>query len=255
MIAFIVIVIIVMLLLAAGIVFFVVLYQRKIIRHQLEIKKINEQRQQELIRASLESEERERIRVAAELHDDVGATLSSVRLYLYAAANKPGDINAINQSKQLLDESIKKVRNISHKLQPTTLEALGLDASLASLANIIDRSGTVAMRYSAQPPIPRTDGHKAQALYRIIQELTNNVIRHAAAKNLYLHAGTDADNMVFRLEHNGQGITQDEFLLLVTDTGANGLKNIVNRLSAIHATVRFYKDRQDLYGIVLTVPV
>src|SRR5687768_15823092 len=115
-----------MLLLSLGIIFFVILYQRRMLRHQMEIKHINERKQQELLQASIQSEEEERMRIASELHDDVGATLSSIRLFLHKAAQTSENPEMIHQSRALLDESIKKVRDISHKLQPATLQQLGL---------------------------------------------------------------------------------------------------------------------------------
>src|SRR3954464_4308784 len=102
-----------MLTLALGIIFFVILYQRRVISHQIELKKINDQKELELIRASIQSEEEERMRIASELHDDVNATLASVRLYLYKEKDVQYDEQIINLSKQLLDESIEKIRNIS----------------------------------------------------------------------------------------------------------------------------------------------
>ena len=84
-----------MLLLAFGIIFFVVMYQRRVIRHQQEIKVLYEQKQQELINASIQGEEQERMRIASELHDDVGATLSSVRLFLHSRLTRTAITSAI----------------------------------------------------------------------------------------------------------------------------------------------------------------
>src|SRR5436190_624093 len=115
-----------MLTLAVGIVIFVIQYQRRVINHQDELKDFNRKKQEELIQASIRSEEEERMRVAAELHDDVGATLSSIRLMLFKAIRNPGDGAILQQVRGLLDETIQKVRNLSHQLQPGTLQYLGL---------------------------------------------------------------------------------------------------------------------------------
>jgi two-component system, NarL family, sensor kinase len=127
-----------MLILAIGIIFFVILYQRRVIAHQQELKKINAEKELELVQASIRSEEGERNRIAAELHDDVAATLSSARLFMYKNKDADFDEERINQSKKLLDESIKKIRDISHKLQPSHLQHLGLQLSLQSLLETLN---------------------------------------------------------------------------------------------------------------------
>ena len=114
----------IMALMGFTVVFFVVLHQRRVIRHQVELQEIESQRQMELLQASLQSEEEERRRIAAELHDDIGATLASARLYLHQAEKTATDAAMIQQSGKLVDDSIRKVREVSHKLQPATLEAL-----------------------------------------------------------------------------------------------------------------------------------
>ncbi len=97
-----------MLLMAMGIIVFVVLYQRRVIQNQIQIEQLNHNKQQELLNASIQSEEEERMRIASELHDDVAPTLASIRLYLSTAASRPDDNSLILQSKALLDESLKK---------------------------------------------------------------------------------------------------------------------------------------------------
>lgn len=240
-----------MLALALGIIFFVVMYQRRVIRHQHEIKKINDQKQLELIQASIQGEEEERMRIASELHDDVGATLSSVRLFLHSAAQNDPDI--INQSKELLDDSIRKVRNISHKLQPALLQQLGLQASLDSFAAMMSKSGNIKITYEGIA-LPRMDENIEMSIYRMVQELTSNIIRHAGATTIKIETlqQTDAFNTV--LTHNGNGLTEEMYHEYIYKKGAIGLKNIVNRLKTINGTIEFTKTG-DEYGIIIQTPL
>jgi signal transduction histidine kinase len=116
----------VMVLLALAIILFVLFYQRRVIRHQQEIKRINDQKQLELTQAALQGEEEEKMRIASELHDDVGATLSTIKRYFTAALNTQNNNNTeiAAEANALLDSSIDKVRNISHTLQPAFLQQL-----------------------------------------------------------------------------------------------------------------------------------
>ena len=106
-----------MLALSTGIILFVVQYQRKVIRHKQQLDVINRQKEKELTEAAIRAEEDERMRIAAELHDDVGATLASVRLYLRMANKEGAGSEAFEQSQQLIDETIGKIRSLSHRLQ------------------------------------------------------------------------------------------------------------------------------------------
>jgi signal transduction histidine kinase len=240
-----------MLALAIGVILFVVMYQRRVIHHQVELKEIEEKKELELIQAGIQSEEQERMRIATELHDDVGATLASARLFLHQ--KEIMDEAAIQQSKELLDESIQKIRSISHKLQPSTLYHLGLQTSLQSLSEIISKTGVVKVIYIKVNDLPRLDAQLELSAYRIVQELINNCIKHADAKNITLQ--TDADSeLKIKLSHDGKGLLQQDYEELIYKKGAIGLKNIVNRLKSINANIYFDKDG-DWYTIETTAPV
>jgi signal transduction histidine kinase len=243
-----------MLLLSLGIIFFVILYQRRMLHHQMEIKHINERKQQELLQASIQSEEEERMRIASELHDDVGATLSSIRLFLHKAAQTSENPEMIHQSRALLDESIKKVRDISHKLQPATLQQLGLKASLEALSELINSSGSMKMQHSLQD-LPRMDENTELAVYRVMQELINNILKHAHATSIHLRSTVQLSVLQLTLSHDGVGLTEAMYQELIYKKGAIGLKNIVNRIKAIQSEIRFAKAGESHYEAIITIPL
>lgn len=244
-----------MLSLAFGIIFFVVLYQRRVIRYQEEIRHINEQKQRELIQASIQGEEEERMRIAEELHDDVGATLSSVRLFLHIPENREPNLALISRSRELLDDTISKIRNISHKLQPTLLSKLGLDASLESFTKTIHSSGNIHMSYNRQGVLPRMTDDTELSIYRIVQEFTNNIIKHSGADTIALSTLAKDDRLETTIAHNGHGLTEDTFSEGTNKKGAIGLKNIVNRLKAIDASITFGKSAEQEFTIKIVAPL
>ncbi len=246
-----------MLLMALGIILFVLMYQRRVIQSQIEIERVNKEKQAELVHASIQSEEEERSRIASELHDDIGAHLASVSMYLYTAMNKPDNNAMLLQAKGVLDESIKKVRNLSHKLQPAMLMHLGLAASLESFVKMISQSGNISVAlHQGQAPLPALNETTALYAYRIVQELIANIMRHGKAQqvDIYCQAGNEALHIL--LQHNGQGIQQTDFEQFVYKTGASGLKNLVNRLSLLHADISFTLNHQNgLYEIIINIPL
>jgi signal transduction histidine kinase len=244
-----------MLVLASAIIFFVILYQKRVIYHQQELKRINDQKQLELIQASIQGEEEERTRIASELHDDVGATLSSIRLFLHAAGKKDADVSILNTSKELLDESIQKIRNISHKLQPALLQQLGLQSSLESFAMMITNTGKIRVTYSTSVVLPRLHENTELSIYRITQELTNNIIRHANATTINIETLLQPNHLITTLVHNGKGLTEKMYQEHIYKKGSIGLKNIVNRLKAIDAIIQFYQKEDGNFSIVINAPL
>ena len=245
-----------MLALAVGIVVFVILYQRKVINHQQELKEFNRKKQEELMQASIRSEEEERMRVAVELHDDVGATLSSIRLMLYQAARNPGNTNIINQARDLLDESIQKVRNISHQLQPGTLQYLGLIKSLQSLAELLTRTGQIVVICRPDDNWPAVDTVTELALYRIVQELLNNITKHSGASSAEISTGLVDNAPSILIRHNGIGLNEASYQEMLYKKGAIGLKNIESRLKSAGANISFpdLQPGEKICTIVLSLP-
>ncbi|MBS1588782.1 MAG: hypothetical protein JST52_04130 [Bacteroidetes bacterium] len=242
-----------MLALVLGIILFIVFYQRRMLFHQLELKHFNEQKQKELLQAAIAAEENERMRIAGELHDDVGATLSSIRLFLHSAA-KTGDVETINQSRDLLDDSIKKIRAISHRLQPTVLQHLGLENSLCSMAETLTKSGQIKMDCTIEF-LPILEQNEALSIYRILQELINNIIKHSHATYILLESLNHKQALALDVTHNGYGLTNETYQELIHKRGAIGLKNIVNRLQVIQGTINFEKRKDNLYKIHIAMPI
>ncbi len=227
-----------MLIMAMGIIAFVILYKRRVIENQLEIERINNQVEQDMLKATLLSEETERKRIAAELHDDIGATLASVKLYLYHIKADGAQEERLKSAKDLLDQTIQNVRNISHKLQPTILDQLGLEKALSSYANIWNQSGGVRVNYqpcAAAVVLPK--GADLQ-LYRTIQELVTNIIRHGQAQHIDISMEEQTGSYLLRMLHDGSGMDQASYMSNLRKEGSTGLKNIQNRLRILQADIQ-----------------
>ncbi len=253
--SYIILAIAVFICLALGIIFFVILYQRRVINHQLQMRSFNHQKELELMQTSIRSEEEERSRIAAELHDDVGASLSAIRLFLHQALQAPGNAALIRQTKDLLDDSIQKVRDLSHQLQPGILQYLGLSKALESFAGMISRSNTLTIEFSSEEGSwPDQDPDKALCIYRIIQELVQNIIKHAAATRIRLSLYRQDGLNCIALAHNGSGLTESGYREQLFKEGATGLKNIEMRLKSASLLLRFPETREGIYTIVICEP-
>lgn len=135
-----------MLILAVGIIVFVIFHQRKIIRYQMQMKRLEADKQQTLLNASIRFQEEERQRIAADLHDDAGPLLATARLYLnenLVNQEKAQQLQDIISAKQIIDDAISLIRNISHSLMPPTLKNFGLESASTDLFQKISGSGVI----------------------------------------------------------------------------------------------------------------
>lgn len=248
-----------MLLMVFAIIFFVVIHQRKVITYQLELKKITEDQQNKLTLAAIESEEAERKRISAELHDEVGALLSAIKLYLHQIQpdhlNNEAKIEVLNQSKRLLDETVKTVRNISSNLQPIIIADFGLESTIQHFCNKINQSDALTVSLTVQEALVRLPPEKDLAIFRIVQELTNNILKHAHPTGIHYSLVQKMDSIEIYIEYDGNGMNQEEYEKKLYQVQGLGLKNIQNRLNVLKGYVFYEKSDNLTNTITVRLPV
>lgn len=138
-------------------------------------------------RRVLEAQEAERIRIARELHDDIGQTLTAVAIEAERAAGDGGDGDerslALRHTATAVRASLDDVRRIARELRPEALDDLGLVNALISLCRRVDAQSGLRVRIHAPEALPKLSSEAEVVLYRVAQESLTNVIRHARARN------------------------------------------------------------------------
>lgn len=247
-----------MLILAIGIIVFVIFHQRKVIRYQLQMKKLESEKQQILLNASIRFQEEERQRIAADLHDDAGPLLATARLYLnenLVNQEKGQQLQSILSAKQIIDDAILLVRNISHSLMPPTLKNFGLESATSDLFQKISGSGSLNASARFHDYRERLKVDAELLVFRIIQELVNNILKHSNAGFIHLTQNANGNNMYLRLHHDGKGIVQAEFDKLNHISQGLGLKNIASRIKVLNGRIYFEIDSsQTYYKVTLEIP-
>lgn len=192
--------------------------------------------QRQAAKEVLEAEERERRRIATDLHDGVGQMLSAALLHVNEAHDTtPNDAkakNAIEKALAHLHESYNEMRSISHQMMPNALLKAGLASSVREFVEKID---TPKMRISLDIVglDQRLDEQTETVLYRIIQEAVNNVVKHAAASKLTLQLIKDHDGIALTIEDNGNGFDTAKS----ADFEGIGLRNIRSRVAMLDGTI------------------
>ncbi len=244
--------------LTLGIVFFVIFHQRKVTRFNMELKKMEEDKQQILLNASIKFQEEERNRIAADLHDDVGPLLATARLYLnenIVNQEPAAQLQSIYSAKQIIDDAIQLIRNISHSMMPPTLKNFGLESAMSDLFQKINGSGSLNASVRFHDYRTRIKLEQELHIFRIIQELVNNIMKHSNAGFIHLTQNANATHSYFRLHHDGQGIIQTEFDRLNHTSAGLGLKNIASRVKVLNGRILFEIDpSHTYYKVTIEVP-
>lgn len=196
---------------------------------QAKIKSLENEMRLTSVKAMLDGQEKERSRIARELHDSLGGLLSTIKLQL---KNNEEIINNKNIQKIsfLLDEATNEVRTIAQNLQPIALQQLGFIPAVSDLVNNNSRPGHLPkiklQHYNVSEKI---EGPIALQFYRIIQEALNNAIRHAEAHEILIQINGEESGVSILIEDDGKGFELEK------EFSGSGLKNIRKRVEFLQA--------------------
>ena len=212
--------------------------QNRLLKQREKAREMELQHQKHLLNAVITSQEAERKRIGQDLHDDMGAALSSLRLMIDMYKPVHEDVlkyQAFNENcKGAIDEIIVNVRHIAHHLSPSLLSLRGLTAALNKQLDFINHaiSTKAVVSNEAEDVLANLDLPTATALYRVLEELLNNTIKHAKATSIQIEFSLSNDVLMISYQDNGIGLPKG-----VRGTAAGmGLRNIESRLSLINAS-------------------
>lgn len=177
---------------------------------QIKIDELEKEKQLAATEAVLKGEEQERSRLAKDLHDGLGGMLSGIKHSLNTMKGNlvmtPDNAQSFERSIDMLDSSIKEMRRVAHNMMPEALVKFGLDTALKDFCNDINQSGALLVNYQSigmeNVVIEQTT---SITIYRIVQELLNNIIKHASAKNALVQVSKTNEHFSVTVEDDGKG--------------------------------------------------
>jgi signal transduction histidine kinase len=237
-------VVIVSILIAIVIVFFVI----SIIRYHKRYIQL----QKERIQAQIMMQEQERKRIANDLHDSLGPMLSTVKLFMNSiVVNDETDQESLSKASGYIDETINNLREISYNLLPSSLDRNNLEMVVNEYISRMGSRQPMKITFSVTKDtvIPKkTEIH----LFRIIQEIVHNAIKHSGATSLKLTIASQPDGLFLISEDNGRGFNPDS---VRSTSGGLGLKSIENRCQMLDADLKIITAKNEGCKMIIKVPV
>jgi two-component system NarL family sensor kinase len=215
-------------LIAAGVIgLIIVFFFVSIIRQQrrnLELHRLN-------MLAEITTLEKERARMARDLHDELAPVLAAVKMRINSfALTDPDDQEELVHTSGHIDNLMKRIREITFDLMPASLERNGFASAAREFTEYINRSGRLQIGFESTPGVPVSE-RIAVNLYRILQEVVQNTLKHAQAKRLVVSLRQERKDIVLATTDDGIGFDSEK---LLSRDGGIGLRSLRSRVEIMN---------------------
>ncbi len=212
----------------------VFVFLRRQRKNKEEKEEMRNRFKQTLLQTQLEIQEQAFTYISQEIHDNIGQILSLARLNL----NTIGQVNdepKLIQTDELVGKAIKDLRDLSHNLQNNRIHDIGIIESTRQLLASLEKTGRYRTSFKTSDDFHLLDQNTDIILFRMIQEMVNNVIKHADANQIDISIASTPEQTIFSIKDNGKGF--DTAATFAKERTGIGLQNIINRAKLIDATV------------------
>ena len=225
--------------------------QQAVIARQQAVIAQQQIRQLELksLRAMIEGQEGERSRIARDLHDGLGIQLSRIKLFVEAHQEQL-PLSVKEPLNQFLDEACTETRLISNDLRPYALSTFGLIPALEDLVqklNLVNETTLVLEHYGELPPLAE---ETSAMLYRVVQELLNNALKHAHAQTITIQVMTNDETALISVDDDGLGGDFSE-----NSPKGNGIANIKSRIAYLGGQVMWQSEAGKGTSVMISLPM
>ena len=238
---------IIFLVFVAGLYVFLLEYRKRKIIYEKEKQII-------ALTGILQGQEEERARMARDLHDGLGGMLSGIKLNL---SSMKGNVIIQEQDAQLfaksisqLDNAIAEMRRVAHNMMPEALLKFGLNEAIQDYCDGINESNTIKIKYTQIGLTQPLEKSVEVILYRIMQELTTNAIKHAGAKNIFIQLSKNEGVLHLIVEDDGIGFDTTQ----LKNTNGSGLHNVQTRVDYLKGSMEIQSSPSGT-SITLEIPV
>lgn len=234
-----------MLLLIASVIMLFHIYLKRKNKLLLERERISIQFEQTLLHSKVAIQEETFTKVSREIHDNIGQVLSLVRLNINTMTATPSE-DKIQLMDEMMGKAIADLRGLSHSLDTGMIRNTGWIKAAERLFRDLGRSGT-KVNFTAEENLPTLGDEKPIILFRMIQEIINNTIKHAGAKEIKFDAAKKDGQIIITISDNGKGFDPAHIV-----AGA-GLQNLENRAKMIDANLQIHTQPGSGTEVIISV--
>ena len=227
-------------LLVGFIVTMLFLYQRRQHRQEQQLARIKDQYQQELLRSQLEIQEITFKTIAQELHDNIGQVLSVIKLSLSILPLEKAHAayESVQTCRQMLNKVIFDMSNLTKSMHTDRITQIGLVEAMRFDLDSIQRTGLLKVDFSVTGEEYKLEDQRSIFLFRMFQEMMNNILKHSKATHVNIAVNYSIDNkFVLKVEDNGVGFDIEKKRTQASSSSGIGLKSMTNRASLIGAQI------------------
>jgi len=230
--------------------------EEEIIGYQCMIRDITNQKETEnlILRAIIETQENERIRVGQNLHDSVGQKLVALKMFLESMALENPELkdsDVFKKSKDTIKNTYDELKNICFNIMPKTLETVGLKGAVKEFILQNQLKGSFEINFSIDENFPKLDARLEIAIFRIVQEFVNNSMSHTNAQNINLTFKSSPHEALLILKDNGQGFDVKK----AYSGSGNGLKNMHSRVQSYNGIININSNINQGTEFVISLPL
>jgi signal transduction histidine kinase len=245
-----------LIIVAVGIIVLILVYQKKQLQYIGEKRQLKISFEKEILESKLEIQEQTLKNISQEIHDNIGQVLSLVKLNINTMnCNEPVQIqNKINDSRQLITKAIQDLRDLSKSLNTDYIVDAGLAKALEYELEMIRKTGIYEVNFDIEGKQYRLGNQQELLLFRIVQEVLNNIMKHAKATLIEVKLLFDPSLFTLKIDDNGVGF--DTSGIQHNDYGKLGLgvRNMHNRAKMINTHFQIISTPGQGTTVVLTLP-
>lgn len=242
-------------LVVLALILFAFLFQRKLLKKQRAYREVEILLQEQELKATyaiLQAQEQERKRISEDLHDRLGSRLAAVKLHFHAYRNKiKSNDEFFGTAGGLLDGAVEEVREISHNMVSGVLSKFGLVAALRDLKQTLESSKAIKMDLHAYHLDERLNFAIEVNIYRIVQELVSNILKHSGATEIIVQLNRYESQLLLTVEDNGCGFNVNE----LNSKKGIGLKNLQSRVFALEGQLNIDSGKGNGTTTTIEIPI